>query len=536
MRLFAVSLLLLVSCSGSPGEDASKNSTQIEGTVRESGSNVPIAGASVFLVRPLDQLQVRTLTDAEGKFSLRDLDAGRHLISASRDGYVVPGRQDFSGLPFEVPGGQRLENVVIPMNQTGIISGRVFRADGSPAPRVEIQLLQNLYLMGRAQWSAVTPGGNSREVRASSNERGEFRVSGVDPGQYLVRFIPGELTVASRVPGGLSPVPMLYPQGRDPSTATIIEVKPGSETLLENVRLKDERRAWIRVRVINESGQQLEGFGTWSLKPVNWIGSAYPLVEDRITDSFHEMQPDSPGTYDITATWPSPAGRLVGTAQVQYRGSDVEIRMAIRKPQSKVTGRVLLQPDGGDTKPLAGAEVAIGPKISYFARSGADGAVSFNQVYAGRYQLGYVRGLPADTFVLSARQAARDLFKEEMLVEGAEVNLEIVASSGAPVLEGKVADANGSAVHNALVVLVPESPLKERRDYYGAYKETRTDQNGEFEIRGITPGEYQAYAWTDAPAGAFRNAQFMRDFEGKGTRVKLERGAKATVELKRIEY
>jgi hypothetical protein len=531
-----VFLLLLVSCSRSPGEDNSKQTASIEGSVRESGSSVPVAGASVFLVRPLDQLQVRAITDAEGKFSFQDLDPGRHLVSASRDGYVVPGRQDFAGFPFQVTAGQRLENVVIPMIEAGTISGRVFRPNGSPASRVEIQLLQNLFLMGRSQWSVITPGGNAREVRVSTNDRGEFRVPGVDPGQYLVRFIPGELTVASRVPGMVSPAPMLYPQGHDPSTATIIEVKPGSETLLEDVRLKDERRAWIRVRVINESGQPLEGFGSWSLKPVNWIGSGYPLVEDRITDSFHEFQPASPGTYDITATWSSPAGRLVGTAQVQYRGSDVEIKMPIRKAQTKVTGRVLLQQGGGGTQPLAGVEVAIGPRISYFARSGADGALAFPEVYAGRYQLGYVRGLPADTFVLSALQGSRDLFKEEMLVEGAEANLEIVASSGAPVLQGKVADAKGNAVHNALVVLVPESPLKERRDYYGAYRETRTDQNGEFEIRGITPGEYQAYAWTDAPAGAFRNARFMRDFEGKGTPVKLELGGKGSVELKRIEY
>ena len=73
-------------------------------------------------------------------------------------------------------------------------------------------------------------------------------------------------------------------------------------------------------------------------------------------------------------------------------------------------------------------------------------------------------------------------------------------------------------VHNALVALVPESPLKERTDYYGAYKDTRTDQNGEFEIRGITPGSYQAYAWADAPASAYRNAAFMKRLRGRAPR------------------
>ena len=53
-----------------------------------------------------------------------------------------------------------------------------------------------------------------------------------------------------------------------------------------------------------------------------------------------------------------------------------------------------------------------------------------------------------------------------------------------------------------------------------------------FEVRGITPGEYHAYAWTDAPATAFRNAEFMKVFEGKGTPVRLEQNGKITAELK----
>ena len=181
--------------------------------------------------------------------------------------------------------------------------------------------------------------------------------------------------------------------------------------MLNDVKLKHERRSWIRVRVINESGQPLEGFGTWSLKPPNWVGSEYPFMEDRITEQFHEFQPDSAGIYDIMATWPSPSGRLAGFVRVDYRGADVETRMPIRKGQTKVTGGVMTQDAGGSTRPVAGADVAIGPKISYYARSGPDGAFTLPEVYAGRYQLGYVRGISPDMFVLSAKQGTRDLLK-----------------------------------------------------------------------------------------------------------------------------
>jgi len=531
-------LLLMVSCAGPPRSDAPANTehtASIEGTVREAGSDIPIAGVSVFLVRTSDQLQLRTTTDTEGRFSLEGLNAGRHLVALVREGYVVPGRQEISGYPFRVTAGQRVQNAVFRMIPAGTISGRVFRSDGTPANRVEVQFLQNFYLMGQLQWSIVNRGGTSRATRVETNERGEFRALGVDPGKYAIRFVPRALTVESRIPGGISPAPMLYPGTRDVSKAELVEVTQGRDTLLNDIRLKDERRSWIRVTVVNESGQPLEGFGGWTVKPANWIGAEYPLFEDRIVNEVHEIQPDSHGSYDIIATWTSPRGRLTGTARVQYRGESIELRLPIRKGQTKLTGHVLTQDAGGGTRPVAGAEVAIGPKVSYFARSGPDGALLLPEIYAGRYQLGFVRGLPADTFVVSARQGARDILKEEIVAEGAETSLEIRVSSGAAVLEGKVTDASGSPVHNGLVALVPESPLKERKDYYGAYKETRTDQDGGFEIVGITPGAYQAYAWSDAPASAFRNAEFMKPLLGKGTPVTLELNGRMSVELEALD-
>ena len=82
-----------------------------------------------------------------------------------------------------------------------------------------------------------------------------------------------------------------------------------------------------------------------------------------------------------------------------------------------------MQETGGGTRPLMGAEVAIGPKLPYFARSGPDGSLLFPDVYGGRYQLGFVMGLPSDAFVVSARLGSIDILKEEFVVEGDEMSL-----------------------------------------------------------------------------------------------------------------
>ena len=523
-------LVLLASCAGEPASDKvavkERQGATIDGVVRERGTEIPISGVTVFLVRASDQLPVQTTTDADGHFTLRGLDQGRHVVALVRDGYVVPDRLETSGYPFRVTTGQAISGVVFHLVPAGTISGRVFAADGKPANRVEVQLLQNLFLMGHRQWSVVTRGGVVRETKIETNDRGEFRAIGVDPGQYAIRFTPRELTVESITPGTKSPMPLLYP---------MVEVRPGKETLLEDVRLVNHIRGWIRIALINQSGESLENFGNWRVKPSGWIGAEYPLVEQRVVNNFHEIQPDSPGSYDITAIWSTAKGPLYSAMRVNYQSADIDLKMTLQKPESTLTGSVVLQEKEGASRPLAGVEVAIGPDIPYFIRSGPDGALSLLGLYSGRYKLGSVRGLPPDTFVLRVSQGGRDVLKEDLVVEKGETKLEVFVRAGASVLQGKVVDAKGQPVHNALVALVPEGDLRQRVDYYGAYESTHTDQNGSFNLHGITPGSYQAYAWTNAPASAFRSDEFMKPFAGKGAPVKLELNGTAKVELKTLD-
>jgi len=532
-------LLFLASCAAKPAADSvgvKRQSATIEGFVRENGTEVPISGVTVFAVRPSDQPQLHTTTDSDGRFTLEGLDQGRHLIGLVRDGYVVPGRLEISGYPFHLVTGQRVTGVVFHLIPAGTISGRIVGSDGKPANRVEVQLLQKLYLMGHAQWSPVNRGGTSKNTRVETNARGEFRAIGVDPGQYLLRFVPQETPLEGLVVGGKSPSPLLYPGVRDVSKATPIDVKQGRETLLEDVKLVTEERGWIRIVVLNESGESLENFGNWQIKPPGWVGAEYPFVDERVLNNYKEIQPDSPGAFDITATWSTVKGPLAGKLRVNYQGADLMAKITIPKPESTLTGHVVLQQkEGAPPSPLTGVDVAIGPDISYFIRSGPDGVLTLPSLYAGSYKLGAVRGLPPDTYVSRVTQGPRDVLKQGLNVEKGETTLEVVISPGAGVFEGKVVDGKGKPAQNALVALVPEGALKDRADYYGAYQSTRTDQDGEFDIRGITPGSYQAYAWANASAGGFRSDDFMKPFTGKGAPVKLEQNGRAKVDLKILD-
>jgi protocatechuate 3,4-dioxygenase beta subunit len=518
-------LVMLVSCSSEPAADKtdvkSATGATIEGVVREEGTDTPISGVRVFVVRPSNQPQVQATTDGDGKFSLQGLDAGRHSVALLRDGYVVRGRLESSGYPFRLTANQKVSGVVFHLLPAGTLAGRVLNANGMPAQRVEVQLLQNLYVMGHQQWSRVNRGGIARETQIETNERGEFRAIGIDPGMYAVRLVPHEASVESLVPGSKGPKPLVY---------SGVEIKPARETMLNDLKLVNESRGWIRIALVNESGESLEGFGNWQVEPAGWMGSDYPLVEQRVVDAFREIQPDMPGVFEITASWSTTKGPLAAKMQVNYQGADITTKLTLPRPQASLTGSVMLE-----GKPLSGVEVSIGPDIPYFIRSNPEGMLSTPAVYAGSYKLGAIRNLPPDTFVSRVSQGGRDVLKQDFIVDKGEVKLDVVVSSGAGVVQGTVTGSSGKPIQNALVALVPEGDLRQRSDYYGAYQSMRTDQNGEFEIHGITPGAYRAYAWSDAPATAFRSDAFLKPYAAKATAVNVTMGGREKLELKTLD-
>jgi hypothetical protein len=531
--LAGLGLVLISSCAPKPDDSvpspAKTDNGAIEGFVREAGTDRPIEGASVFVVRSNDKPRLRTASDAKGHFILNGVEAGRHLVALSRPGYVFPGGTE--GLTFRLTPGQHVNNVVFHLVPAGSIRGRVLNADGQPLKKVEIQLLRSMYLVGHAQWTAVSTGESKGPVETDS--RGEFRVDGVEPGPYVVRFNPTEPDVESVIPGGKPAGPFLYPGTRDLAKATKIEVKAGSERVLDDVNLMREHRGWIHVLLTNVTGESLEGFGEWSLKPPGWIGSEYPLFQQRIVETAHEFQPDMPGTYEISAIWRTSKEILAGSLKAVYDGGDMDLKLTLDKARGRVTGSVMLQDtEGAPRRPLAGAEVSIGPDVPYFARTDADGAFVLPSVYGGRYKLGYVRGIPLDGYIFSVRQGNRDVLREDLLVSTGETKMDVIVGGRAGTLAGKVADGAGQLFQNALVALIPESPLRERSDYYGAYMSTPSDQNGVFELHGITPGAYQVYALSNPPAGAFRSTEFIRRFEGKGSPIMLDPGGRVSLDLK----
>ena len=82
------------------------------------------------------------------------------------------------GATVSVSAGQDVTGIVMKLSPQAVIAGKVLDEDGDPVPYAQVMVLKQRYMRGKRQWM---PSGGGQV-----NDLGEFRVSGLQPGRYLV--------------------------------------------------------------------------------------------------------------------------------------------------------------------------------------------------------------------------------------------------------------------------------------------------------------------------------------------------------------
>lgn len=163
----------------------------IAGRVVDGLSSRPIAGAIVSLFGAGAGPTPRAMTNANGYFVFRRLTKGSYALTASRPGYVdgAPGRRRPGGIsaPLEIEEGQRIADVVIPIWRQGTISGTVTDEAGEPVIGAQVTGFQRRLVGGR--YRIV------RRLVAMTDDRGIYRLTSLEPGDYLVAFVWRETSV-----------------------------------------------------------------------------------------------------------------------------------------------------------------------------------------------------------------------------------------------------------------------------------------------------------------------------------------------------
>jgi len=157
----------------------SAHAAVLQGTVTERRTGYVMSGATLTL-EPVPALgrPVRTVRSSEnGQFVFDSLAAGSYLLKATRRGFmpVQYGQRgwDAAGVPVDIPGDITV-TLTVPMQRWGAIVGTVRDPN-------EIGIAdQDVAAYTNAQPPVFV-------ARGKSDDRGVFRIPGLEPGTYLVR-------------------------------------------------------------------------------------------------------------------------------------------------------------------------------------------------------------------------------------------------------------------------------------------------------------------------------------------------------------
>jgi hypothetical protein len=211
----------------------------IAGRIVDAATGEPIAGTRIFIsnvppaarpapgsvpATPLAPFIIET--NANGVFEVAGVPAGRWRVNAQKPGYVQFGGAG-SPLTIEVSRG----SVLVPeirLERGGAIAGRVLDSRGNVLSGVSVQA----YELVRANGS-VRP--TQAGMSVPTNDLGEFRLSGLPPGQYYVAAV-ARPTPINPFGGGQPPaagvtyVTTFYPGFTEVREATSINVARGLTT------------------------------------------------------------------------------------------------------------------------------------------------------------------------------------------------------------------------------------------------------------------------------------------------------------------
>src|SRR5271156_6159096 len=159
----------------------------VSGIVLRALDGTPLKDATVWMHSEENHEDtIATTTGAAGHFELTNIPAGHYRLSAQRDGYIEmqygQKRPSDPGSVLTLKAGQKLEDLLFKLRRTGVIAGRVFDEDGEPMSGVRVQALREVFADGKIDFEQTDDH--------ESDDRGEFRLYGLDPGRYLVAAAP----------------------------------------------------------------------------------------------------------------------------------------------------------------------------------------------------------------------------------------------------------------------------------------------------------------------------------------------------------
>jgi hypothetical protein len=468
----------------------------VEGFVAEKESGLPLARSRVGIRSIQQGLSVpsnRVLTDSSGHFRFSRLPAGAYFLTAEKSGYARAeyGQKKWngSGTPIVLDEASRF-STQFRLSKLGVVTGKVTDENG-----VGLQQFQVIVYRDTTPLELAAHG--------VTDDRGVYRVAGLEPGRYHVRTGPRTLEDGA----GLLPTFL-------GGTASAEESRP------IEVRLDDETGG---IDITPAAGKlfKLSGQVAWpgvsSVSLYSDLGEMRSGVDSAGKFTFAEL---APGSYELIAeSMPQPplaayrklwlSGDIEGLVLSRASAPSVSINCKERDGEildprqvSSFLSRSAPPADSGPRRILCGEKVTLGP---------------------GKWQMAVAT--PSQYYIDSVTSIQKSATSNEFtLMPGQTVEITVVLSSKPASLRGHVIASGGQPAIGASVFLNALTP-EVRNHLYGP-KVAKAGPKGEYNFEGLPPGSYQVLSSFE-----FQKPEEVDWSTSPWKPVNLEEGKEATLDL-----
>ena len=554
MRRVFVALLMIAAAAAQPAHVAGR-------VVKQTGEGMRHATVTL-----LGAERYTATADAAGAFAFDGVAPGTYALMAQRVGYAsqkygaawplvracgklddVNNQREHANSGYDVvvdlrqciehaPGtmltlavGQAIKDLTIPIVQHGVISGKVLNQDGEATANQVVAAMREVYRDGARRLAQA--------VSTSTGPDGVYTLDDLPPGRYYVRAMTG-YTFAS--PGRdkapqEADVQTYYPSEMDASKAAPVEVKAGEESGGTDILLRRMGVFTVRGTVaLPPGGPASNIYVSLTAKALDGMPTGARLNAVAANGAF-EIRGVLPGGYVISSARLGGSSPLLVQRQDVVVSGDVEGLSLSPLQGVAVTGTMKMEgpmPQDWPTVTLAAPHGTPDPLLPQIAdaysgagpvKPDANGTISFPIGLAPSEYEVQITGLPAGTYVKSIRYGEQDALHEALdLTGGGAGSLDIVLSS-------KGAAITGKAAAGALVTAWPK-----KTEFAGGVHSASADQNGNFAIGGLGPGDYFVAAWEDIDPGLAEDAGFLARFQGDAAAVSLAEGGRGVANVKAI--
>jgi hypothetical protein len=494
------------------------------------------------------------ITDADGRFELTKLPAGRYQLAAAKAGYVTlqhgQRRPLEPGRPLLVSAGQRIEGIDFHLPRGSVIVGQVVDEFGDPVTGANVQVQRYRYVNGRRQLQLAG-------ADPTTDDRGQFRVFGLVPGEYYVSAAPptgvqaamamaaagGAIAEILPGPSGDGPgyVRTYYPDSPSPTTAQPVTVGVGEESPLLVVQLVVARTATVSGVVIG--GDQENALSRMVVIRPRGSDPTAGLIGGNMAQAVNgsfTLGGVVPGEYTIDAMVvnikTNPPQFQYGSIDLVVGGvdvSDVVIRIG---PGATARGRIRVE--DGDLASLRPNQVQLGVMPGGARLAPAQPRVNDDWTFEINGLAGMLTlraDLPAPWTLKRIMRGTVDITDTPIEFSESVDDLTVVLTQRATEVAGTASDTRGTRSTDYVALWFPDDSGR-WTPQSRFIRTARPDQDGRYRIRGLPPGRYFAVALEYLEPGEEFDPERLEELRRNAVGIELREGESRAADLRLLEF